>query len=90
MGCDSHGARLGLKEVERMKGTLASGSPHMAPIDLALLSVAVLLMLGGAVLLVADVGSAGISISVIAVGIALTMIVQRKGPRRGTGTGDAE
>jgi hypothetical protein len=75
------GARLGLKEVERMKLTLASGGPHTLPINLVLLTVAVLLMLVGAALLVADVGSAGIWIPVIAIGIALTVIVQR-GRRR--------
>ena len=65
-----------------MRLTLASGGQHMAPIDLALLGIAVVLMLGGAVLLVAAVGSAGIWIPVIAIGIALTVIVRRKGPRR--------
>jgi hypothetical protein len=76
---------MGAKEAERMRNTLASGSPHTAPIDLALLIVAVLLMLGGAVLLVAGVGSAGIWLPVIAIGIALTVIVQRKDHRRGSG-----
>ena len=64
-----------------MKLTLASDDTDTPPINLALLTVAVLLMLGGAALLVADVGSAGIWIPVIAVGIALTVIVQR-GRRR--------
>jgi len=56
----------------------------MAPIDLALVVVAVLLMLGGAVLLVAEVGSAGIWIPVIAIGIALTVVARRKDRRKGT------
>lgn len=57
----------------------------MAPIDFALLTAAVAFMLGGAVLLVADVGSAGIWIPVIAIGIALTVIVRRKGRHSGSG-----
>jgi hypothetical protein len=64
-----------------MRLTLASGGTHIPPTNLALLTVAVLLMLGGAALLVARVGSAGIWIPVIAVGIALTVIVQQR-PRR--------
>jgi len=40
--------------------------------------VAVLLMLGGAALLVASVGSAGIWIPVTAIGIALAVLVQRR------------
>jgi hypothetical protein len=63
-----------------MKLTLASGGrPPSA--DLALLAVAVLLMLGGAALLVADIGSASIWIPVIAIGIALSVRV-RRGRRR--------
>ena len=46
--------------------------------NLALLTVAVLLMLVGALLLVAEVGSAGIWIPVIAVGLVLTVMVQRR------------
>jgi hypothetical protein len=64
-----------------MKPTLVSGGSHIPPISLALLTVAVLLMLGSAALLVADVGSAGIWIPVIAIGIALAVVVQR-GRRR--------
>ena len=66
-----------------MRLTLASGGQHMDPMDLVLLTVAVLLMLGGAALLVADVGTAGIWIPVIAIGIVLTVIVQ--GSREGRG-----
>ena len=61
-----------------MKPTLASEGTHTQPLALALLAVAALVMLGGAALLVADVGSAGIWIPVIAVGIALTAIVRRR------------
>jgi hypothetical protein len=61
-----------------MNFTFASGGIHMPRKDLALLTVAVLLMLVGAAMLVADFGSAGIWIPVIAVGIALTVIVQRR------------
>lgn len=43
-----------------------------------LLALAALLMLGGAAVLVADVVSPGIAIPVITVGIALTVIVQRR------------
>ena len=46
--------------------------------NFALLTVAVLLMLVGALLLVAEVGSVGIWIPVIAVGLALTVMVQRR------------
>ena len=66
-----------------MRLTLNAGGQHIAPIDLVLLTVAVLLMLGGAALLVADMGSAGIWIPVIAIGIVLTVIVQ--GSREGRG-----
>jgi len=68
-----------------MRLTIAPGGAHQTPIDVALLTVAVLLMLSGAVLLVADVGSAGIWIPVIAIGIALTAIVRRRGRRNGAG-----
>ena len=61
-----------------MKPTLASDQPRTPPVDLALLAVAILLMLGGAALLVADIGSAGVWIPLIAIGIAVTVLVQRK------------
>jgi hypothetical protein len=61
-----------------MNLTLASGGAHMPRENFALLALAVVLMLVGAVLLVADVGSAGIWIPVIAVGIALTVTVARR------------
>jgi len=61
-----------------MNLTLASGGVQRPRENLALLTVAVLLMLVGAAMLVADAGRAGIWISVIAVGIALTVIVQRR------------
>jgi|GEM_PF-3220505 len=61
-----------------MKLTRASGDSHIAPIDRALPTVAVLLMLGGAALLVASVGRAGIWIPVTAIGIALAVLVQRR------------
>lgn len=43
----------------------------------ALLTVAVLLMLFGAALLVADVGSSALWISTIAIGLAVVVIVSR-------------
>ena len=49
---------------------------HTPPRDLALLAVAVVLMLGGAVTLVGGWMAAGIAIPVIAVGIALVGIAQ--------------
>ena len=47
-----------------------------------LLVVAAVLMLGGATLMIADLISAGIAIPLIAVGIALTVILQSRRPRR--------
>ena len=56
---------------------VASGAPRrMPPSDLALLTAALLLMFGGAAALVADVVSAGLAIPLIAIGIALTLVVQ--------------
>ena len=49
---------------------------------LALLTIAVLLMLGGAAVLVADAVSAAIAIPLIAIGIALTVIVQARAGRQ--------
>ena len=45
-------------------------------VDLAVLVVAVVLMLGGAVLMLTDVVSAGIAIPLITVGIALVAVEQ--------------
>jgi hypothetical protein len=62
-----------------MKLLVTSGGPRSLPLtELVLLTVAVLLMLGGAAMLIAHVVSAGISIALIAVGIALTVVVQNK------------
>lgn len=47
----------------------------------SLLAVAVALMLGGAVMLVADVGASGLWIAIITVGIALVVIGTRSGGR---------
>jgi hypothetical protein len=47
----------------------------------ALLAVAVVLMLGGAVMLVADAGASALWIAIIAVGIALVVIGTRGGGR---------
>lgn len=47
----------------------------------ALLAVAITLMLVGAALLVADVGSSGLWIAAIAVGIAIVAVVGRRGIR---------
>lgn len=58
-----------------MKLTFASSAPQTPSANLALLGVAVLLMLGGAALLVAGVGLVGMWIPFISVGIALTVIV---------------
>ena len=50
--------------------------------DRVLRTVAVLLMLGGAAVLIADVVHEGISIPLIAIGIALTVILNvRRGKR---------
>jgi CHASE2 domain-containing sensor protein len=65
-----------------MKLTLASAGTRTPPTNIVLLTVVVLLMLGGAALLVAGAGSAGIWIPIIAIGIALTVIVQRGSARR--------
>jgi membrane-bound ClpP family serine protease len=58
------------KEVSKMK------RGEMPPRDLALLGVAVVLMLGGAVTLVAEWIVPGIAIPAITVGIALVVIGQ--------------
>lgn len=54
-------------------------TPRLTPgVDLAVLVVAVVLMLGGVVLMLTDTISAGIAISLIAVGIALVAIERLK------------
>ena len=64
---------------------VASGAPQRMPLsDLALLTVAILLMLGGAAALVADVVGAGIAIPLIAIGIALTIVIQNRKRRQHT------
>ena len=64
---------------------VASGASQRMPLsDLALLTVAILLMLGGAAALVADVVGAGIAIPLIAIGIALTIVIQNRKRRQHT------
>jgi hypothetical protein len=48
----------------------------------SLVIVAVVLMLGGAALMLADLVSAGIAIPLIAVGIALSVVAQRRRRRQ--------
>ena len=55
---------------------------HVPPADSALAALAVLLMLGGVVMIFTDAVHPGISIPLIAVGIALTAIVSRKRGRQ--------
>lgn len=57
-------------------------SRHTPRTDVALLAVAVLLMLGGAAMLIADVVSAGITIPLIAIGTALMVVVVQNKRRR--------
>jgi hypothetical protein len=62
-----------------------SGETHMKKLvstDLVLRAVAVLLMLGGAALLIADVVHEGISIPLITIGIALTVVLNMRRGRR--------
>lgn len=51
-------------------------------VDTALLAIAVVLMLGGAALMLAGVVGAGLAIPLIALGIALVAVVQTR--RRGS------
>lgn len=51
---------------------------HLASNEVLVRVVAVVLMLGGAALMIADQISAGIAIPLIAVGIALSLVVQRR------------
>lgn len=55
---------------------------HMPPTEFLLLVVAVVLMLGGAGLMLADLISAGIAIPLIAVGIALSVVAQSRRRRQ--------
>jgi hypothetical protein len=55
---------------------------EMRPRDLVLLAIAVVLMLGGAVTLVAGWVAAGIAIPLIAVGIAIVAIERGSGNRQ--------
>ena len=51
---------------------------HMPPTGFLLLVVAIVLMLGGASLMLADIVSPGIAIPLIAVGIALSVAQSRR------------
>ena len=51
---------------------------NMPPTEFLLLVVAVVLMLGGAALMLADLVSPGIAIPLIAVGIALSVVAQSR------------
>jgi hypothetical protein len=55
---------------------------HMPRTEFLLLVVAVVLMLGGAALMLADLVSPGIAIPLIAVGIALSVVAQSRRRRQ--------
>jgi membrane-bound ClpP family serine protease len=55
---------------------------HIPPTDFLLHVVAVVLMLGGAALMLADLVSPGIAIPLIAVGIALSVVAQSRRRRQ--------
>ena len=55
---------------------------HIPPTEFLLLVVAVVLMLGGAALMLADLVGPGIAIPLIAVGIALSVVGQSKRRRQ--------
>jgi hypothetical protein len=55
---------------------------HLPPAEYLLLVVAVVLMLGGAALMLADLVSPGIAIPLIAVGIALSVVAQSRRRRQ--------
>ena len=55
---------------------------HVSPTEFLLLVVAVVLMLGGAALMLADLLSPGIAIPLIAVGIALSVVAQNRQRRQ--------
>ena len=55
---------------------------HMPVTEFVLLVVAVVLMLGSAALMLADLASAGIAIPLIAVGVALSVVLQSRRRRQ--------
>ena len=55
---------------------------HMPPIEVLLLVVAVVLMLGGAAVMLTDLVSPGVAIPLIAVGIALSVVAQSRRRRQ--------
>ena len=55
---------------------------HIPPTEFLLLVVAVVLMLGGAAFMLADLVSPGIAIPLIAVGIALSVVAQSRRRRQ--------
>ena len=55
---------------------------HMPPTEFLLLVVAVVLMLGGAALMLGDLVNPGIAIPLIAVGIALSVVAQSRRRRQ--------
>lgn len=55
---------------------------HMPPTEFLLLVVAVVLMLGGAALMLGDMVNPGIAIPLIAVGIALSVVAQSRRRRQ--------
>ena len=55
---------------------------HMPPTELLLLVGAIVLMLGGAALMLADLVSPGIAIPLIAVGIAVSVVAQTRRRRQ--------
>jgi hypothetical protein len=55
---------------------------HMPQTEFLLLVVAVVLMLGGAALMLADLVSAGIAVPLIAIGIALSVVAQSRRRRQ--------
>jgi hypothetical protein len=55
---------------------------RMPPTEFVVLVVAVVLMLGGAALMLADLVSPGIAIPLIAVGIALSVVAQSRRRRQ--------
>jgi hypothetical protein len=70
-------ARPGSGRRERQKEVRSMKHRDTPPRDLALLTVAVVLMLGGAVTLIADWLSTGIAIPLVAIGLALVVIARR-------------
>ena len=55
---------------------------HMPPTEFLVLVVAIVLMLGGAALMLAELVSPGIAIPLIAVGISLTVVAQSRRRRQ--------